>query len=343
MIKKPKVSFICSVKNGSEYIKRCSSSVLNQSLNEIELIFVDDHSTDDTWSMMEEISRKDERARSVRNYGREGLTYSLNMGLDFARGDFVARIDVDDFAHRDRAEKQVAMLESYDKAVMVSSCYRVVDSQDWLLYSHGPPGDPKMLRWSLCFRNYVRHSTAMWRRSLDVRYEPAFPHAQDYELWCRIARVGDIVTLGSVVATIRERSDSVTNTKHAEQELAADKIAAEQWRFYTGSTMNHHEARCLRMIQHMKSSEQFNVFNEMGQEDFEQAVFNYCLLADGFMDKERPELDAFMIEVGNDIRPLLADGSKKEQSLAALGRARSSLGNTSIQEHIEMNFVKNSL
>jgi len=339
MQKKPRVSFVCSVKNGAQQIKRCTSSVLNQSIEDVELIFVDDQSSDETWAAMESIAREDDRVRAVRNYGRGGLTYSLNIGIDFARGEYIARIDVDDFAHRDRAEKQVSALESNPSAVMVSGAFRVADENDWYMYSHCPPGDPKMLRWSLCFRNYIRHSTAMWRKSLDVRYDPSFPQAQDYDLWSRISKIGDIITIGDFVATITNRRDSLTNTHKAEQESAADRVVASRWELYTGSRIDQQEARHLRLIQHMKSAEQFEAFNNMEDSDFSKAVKNYCVLACRFSEKETPDNDQMMSEIGNDIMSLLRNGAKNKQTIEALASYSDICRGSKTMEEITNRFV----
>lgn len=340
MTDQPKVSFICSVKDGSKHLDRCVQSVLGQSMKEIELILVDDHSSDETWTAMECLAKKDGRVRAMKNLGREGLTYSLNMGLDFAKGDFVARIDVDDFAHRDRAERQASILESNSDAVMATGHYRLVDEGDWLLYSHYPPSDPKALRWSLCFRNHIRHSTAMWKRSLGLRYEPAFKYAQDYDLWSRISRLGDILVLGSVCATIRARPDSITSTKHEEQESAADLVCSNQWYWYMNGSITRKEARFLRMIHHMKSGEQFEVFNKMSREEFEKAVINYCLLACRFSEKENPNVDTFMNDIGNDIKSLLANPSRNEQTIDALAKAKDQIGDNKTMEEIIRRFVE---
>lgn len=321
MSERPKVSFVCSVKDGSRHLTRCAQSVLRQSVREVELILVDDHSEDTTWKLMESLAKEDPRVRAVKNQGQPGLTYSLNIGLDFAKGEYVARIDVDDFAHADRAEKQIALLDSNPRAVMAVSCYRLVDDDEWFLYSHCPPADPIMLRWSLCFRNYIRHSTATWKRSLDLRYEPSFPYAQDYELWCRISRAGDIVVLPEMSSTIRQRRGSITDVRREEQEAAADRVTAAQWEYYTESKIEIGGARGLRLIQHMKSQEQFREFDALSQEEFAAALMNYFTLAGAFVDRESPDPEVFRNDVGNDIRSLLGNPSRREQTVAAISVA----------------------
>lgn len=339
MQEKPKVSYVCSVKNGSSELERCAMSVLGQSAENLELIIVDDHSVDSTWEIIQSLSARDKRVRGVKNQGMDGLTYSLNMGLDFARGEYVARIDVDDFAHRDRTKKQIEEMDSSPTASMCTSMFRVVDTDDWELYCHGPSCDPKKLKWSLCFRNNIRHSTVMWRRSMDMRYEPSFKYAQDYELWCRMARVGEVKVIPEILATIKSRPSSITSTNHEHQEAMADRVSAEQYEFYTGVTINERESRNLRMVYYLKSSEQFDVFNNINSHDFSSAVERYCRLAEAFATKESPDQESFLSEIGNDINSLMGNPSRAEDTAKSVRKISKLLGCSSVVHQIEKRFV----
>lgn len=340
MSEKPKVSYVCAVKDGSKELRRCAMSVLGQSVREIELILVDDHSEDETWETIQKLASEDARVRGIRNQGMGGLTYSLNIGLDFAKGDYVARIDVDDFAHRDRTIKQVQVLEANPVATLCTSCYRLVDEGDWEMYCHCPACNPTLLRWSLCFRNNIRHSTAMWRRSLDMRYEPAFPYAQDYELWCRMARMGDVLVLPEVISTIRNRSTSITSTKHEEQESMADRVCVGQYEHYTGARIRPDEARHLRMIHHMKSPEQFKVFNNMTPYELSTAVERYCRLAETFFNREKPNKDDFMREIGHDMRSIMSTPGRDHDATKSVKHIAGLFGKTSLVSQIEREFVR---
>lgn len=342
MSEKPKVSYVCSVKDGAKEIKRCAMSVLGQSVAEVELILVDDHSEDETWAEIQALAALDPRVRGVRNQGMAGLTYSLNMGLDFAKGEFVARIDADDFAHRDRTRKQLETMEAHPEAVMCASCFRVVDPEDWELYCHCPSSDPKILKWSLCFRNNIRHSTVMWRRSLDVRYEPSFPYAQDYELWCRISRMGDIRVLSEVVATLTSHPTSITNTKLEQQEGMADRVTAEQYEFYTGARITQQQGRHLRMVNYLKSPEQFKVFDNISQYDFEEAVERYCRLAEAFFKRESPDEESLLAEVGRDIESLMNNPNRERETTRAVRKVAKLFGRASLTSKMDRQFVKSS-
>jgi glycosyltransferase involved in cell wall biosynthesis len=313
MIEKPKISFLCSIRNGSQHIKRCIKSVLSQSYNDIELILVDDHSDDSTWSFIEEIAKQDERVRAIKNYGREGLTYALNMGLDFARGEYIARIDVDDFAHADRAQKQLQAIEWTNGAVMATSGFRVVDEEDYEMYCHCPSSNHFVIKWSLCFRNNMRHSTIMWKKSLDLRYDPSFKYCQDYDMWCRISDMGSIVVVPETIVTILDRKDSITSTKHEVQEKYADIVSSKRFSKYVDAKINEKESRCLRMLYHLKNADQLQYFESMDEQDLRTAINNYMRLVDGFSKKEPIDDESMAWEVHHDFRNMFLNqiqGSK---------------------------------
>lgn len=302
MIEKPKISFVCSVRNGFRHIKRCVKSVLNQAYSDIELVLVDDHSDDSTWSLIEEIAKQDERVRAIKNYGREGLTYALNMGLDFARGEYIARIDVDDFAHADRAQKQLQAIEWTSGAVMATSCFRVIDEEDYEMYCHCPSSNHLVTKWSLCFRNNLRHSTVMWKKSLDLRYDPSFKYCQDYEMWCRVSDMGSIVVVPETIVTIGDRKDSITNTKHEIQEKYADMVSSKRFFKYVGENINEKESRFLRMLYHLKNVDQLREFESMDEQDLRTAIKNYMRLVNEFSKKEPIDDESMAMEVHHDLQ-----------------------------------------
>ena len=91
-----KVSVIVPVYNSSKYLKQCLDSILNQSLREIEIICVDDGSTDDSLKILEEYQKKDNRI-SIFTQKNSGAAVARNKGLDIAKGDYIAFMDPDDY------------------------------------------------------------------------------------------------------------------------------------------------------------------------------------------------------------------------------------------------------
>lgn len=102
---KPKISVIIPVYNGACYIEKCLNSVLNQSLNDIEIIVVNDSSTDDTSKLLEKYNKQYcEKFNILTLRENKGAGFARNLGLDFVKGEYVAFIDSDDYIDSDYFE-----------------------------------------------------------------------------------------------------------------------------------------------------------------------------------------------------------------------------------------------
>ena len=107
----PRISCLMANYNtNSDYLKIAVESILNQSFKDFELIIVDDCSTDNSYDELEKFARKDDRIKLIRNESNQGLPLSLNEALKVACGEFIARMDTDDFSFPERFERQLKYL-----------------------------------------------------------------------------------------------------------------------------------------------------------------------------------------------------------------------------------------
>src|SRR4030065_567871 len=106
----PRVSVLMRCFNCAAMIDEATASIVTQSWHDLELIAVDDGSTDETPARLEAWAEKDRRVRIVRR-DHEGLIAALNAGLAACRGEYVARHDADDIAFPERLEAKVQWLE----------------------------------------------------------------------------------------------------------------------------------------------------------------------------------------------------------------------------------------
>ena len=104
MIKRPKVSIIVPVYNAEEYLEQCLDSIVNQTLKDIEIILVDDNSTDKSPVIMCEYQKNDSRINILKGKGT-GAGGARNVGLEKAKGDYLLFLDADDFFELNMAEK----------------------------------------------------------------------------------------------------------------------------------------------------------------------------------------------------------------------------------------------
>lgn len=115
-IKKPKISIVIPAYNSEKLLGRCIESAMNQTLKEIEIIVIDDLSTDNTKSVIEKYSKKEGKIIGIYSKENRGAGYSRNLGIENASGEFVGFIDSDDFV--DPEFYEYLYLNSKDKDIV---------------------------------------------------------------------------------------------------------------------------------------------------------------------------------------------------------------------------------
>ena len=116
--KNPKVSLIIPVYNQAKFIKRIYSNILNQTLKDIEIVFIDDLSTDNSSDIIKELMEVDKRIVYVKNEENRGAFYSRNNGVLNSRGEYVLLVDIDDFLLNDILLKSYETAKLYDLDIL---------------------------------------------------------------------------------------------------------------------------------------------------------------------------------------------------------------------------------
>lgn len=117
-MQKPLVSIIVPVYNVEYYLKQCLDSVINQTYKDIEIILIDDGSTDNSGKICEEYAKKDARIKFFRQKNK-GLSAVKNRGIETASGDYIMFIDSDDYADVQLCEKLLDALTEQDSDMAV--------------------------------------------------------------------------------------------------------------------------------------------------------------------------------------------------------------------------------
>lgn len=217
MIQAPRVSVVMSVYNAARWLREAVQSVLDQTLRELELIVVDDGSTDGTPAILQAVG--DGRLRAVRQ-SRAGLTVSLNRGLRLASGPLLARLDADDVALPERLARQVAFLDAHPEVGVLGTACLETDESGRVLGTYRPPVTDAEIRRALIRRNPFVHSSVMMRRDVLEPagfYDEALAVAQDYELWLRLSRLTRMANLGEPLVRRRLAMDRVSLARDRER------------------------------------------------------------------------------------------------------------------------------
>jgi glycosyltransferase involved in cell wall biosynthesis len=205
-----KVSVILPTYNGSELIANSIRSVISQSFNDYEFIIIDDGSTDNTAEIVRGFAAIDGRIRYLRNETNKGLERTLNRGLHFAKGKYIARIDDDDtWIDTEKIKNQVEFLDGHPSHVLVGTGCIIVDEDGIEIHRHSPPTTDLQIRKTILSSTIFYHSTVMFSRAMAIQTggysEAKFHAASDFDLWLRFGTMGGLSNLPnfSVAYTMR--------------------------------------------------------------------------------------------------------------------------------------------
>lgn len=121
------VSVLIPTYNVEKYIEEAVNSILNQTYRNLEIIIIDDCSSDDTFNILKSMESKDKRIKLLRNKINSKIAVTLNNGLKIAKGKYIARMDGDDISALDRIEKKVQFLEDNISLDMVGCSLISID------------------------------------------------------------------------------------------------------------------------------------------------------------------------------------------------------------------------
>lgn len=186
--------------NGEDYIEDTIRSILNQSYEDFEFLIIDDGSTDSSISKIEKF--KDNRIRIIKNHENKGLPYTRNLGLELSKGNFIAFMDSDDLAHKDRLKIQLDFLREQQHIDIVSCRVKNISKEYTYLDAQKNMDKDKVekdikyfpalnehpnIAISLLFTCILNNPGTMIRASkikkAGVRYREKFIVAQDYSFW----------------------------------------------------------------------------------------------------------------------------------------------------------------
>jgi glycosyltransferase involved in cell wall biosynthesis len=215
----PRVSVLIGAYNNAATLERAARSMLSQTLSEIELLIIDDGSSDGTAEVAARIAAGDPRARVVAMGSNVGIARSLNAGLREAEAPVVAVLDADDWSEPERLERQLDALERDADAAVVGVRMREVDEHGCELrprtrYAEGDVGELLMRV------NPIPNTAAAFRREAALElggYDPRYRWATEYDLWLRLAERHRILALPDTLATRQMSSRSVAARREREQ------------------------------------------------------------------------------------------------------------------------------
>lgn len=227
----PLVSVVIPVFNAERYLKRAIESMLSQTLKEIEIICIDDGSTDSSLEILNHFKSQDDRVVVVRQ-SNAGASVARNRAVDMARAPFIATLDSDDYCPAQRLERQFDYLQDNPDCVVVGSFSEHVDEHERSITVVPTPTDHADLDRSA----FERGECAMCGPSLMLRreafqqvggYRDQYNYVEDFDILLRLAEIGQIACLPEVLYYYRQVPTSICRTKKKEQRARIEQCIQE--------------------------------------------------------------------------------------------------------------------
>lgn len=221
----PKVSVIIASYNGERFVAEAVGSILDQTWRDLELVVVDDGSTDGTRAILHDIASRDSRLRIIEK-ANEGLIATLNRAIVEARGAYIARLDHDDVSRPTRIERQARFLDANPDFIGVG-CLMQSMTQDGTYVGkvrirherlqHSPGSFPPRQQWLYGPTPMIR--AAMLRKA--GGYREKFLASEDRDLCWRLGDLGRLERLPEVLVDYRYHGTNMSRLRRRTQIYSA--------------------------------------------------------------------------------------------------------------------------
>lgn len=222
------ITVLMSVYNGERWLSESISSVLRQSHSDFEFIIVNDGSTDASLDIMNSFAVSDSRIKLI-DKSNTGLADSLNVGINEAQGEWIARIDADDICEPQRLEIQSGVAASNRDAVFVGSGLILIDEYGSVIARRSYNRHHAILLRDLYSAHaFPPHSSAFFRTDVAKRiggYRTRIKRAQDCDLWLRLSEHGELLSVSEELVQIRKHSHQVSYEDAGRRQKIDSRVA----------------------------------------------------------------------------------------------------------------------
>jgi glycosyltransferase involved in cell wall biosynthesis len=227
----PLISVVLPVFNGGRHLEPAVRSVLEQDHRSLDVIAIDDGSTDESLALLKRLAAEDPRLRLVSRENR-GLIATLNEGLALARSDLIARMDADDISYPTRFSRQLEMFQARPDLALCGTEFHLLHGDlptplDAETASRPDEELPILSRFFTAFR----HSTVMFNRAVMapglLRYDPTYPCAEDFDLFRRLTAAHPAAIVREPLLAYRIHPGSVSETASREMRRTHLRILSE--------------------------------------------------------------------------------------------------------------------
>lgn len=235
-----KVSILVPVYNVEAYLPKCLNSLIGQTLQEIEIICIDDGSTDSSGTILDEYAAKDKRIHVV-HQKNGGLAFARNKALDLVKTEWMTFVDSDDYIDTQMLEKMLYVMQEKKADICICNCnlpdtgYQSVSQRKFnmrdevitgyqaLKYMNLPKSWPWITAWNKLYRTDL---------FLNLRYPDGVQHEDQFLAHRIFARAKRVVSISDAFYYLQYRENSITNSEYNIRQLDYMDALYDRIQFY---------------------------------------------------------------------------------------------------------------
>lgn len=307
-----KVSIIVPVYNVELYIDKCLESLINQSMKDIEIILIDDGSTDNSGKICDSYAIKDKKVKVIHKNNR-GLSNSRNCGLDIAKGEYISFVDSDDFIHPQMIEILYKTIISNNGDIVICDFQRIYENNNIKFKQYKTEQNIKIYNNiealnELYSKNVVKFVIAwnkLYKRELfiNLRYREKKFHEDEFIIHELLYRSNKVIDIPLQLYFYLQRQDSIMGAKFSVKRLDGLDAYRERIHFF----QEKHEKELLKKAVFRYSKEFFQYYYKLKYEvsnnkkylrkikkDYNH-IYKYIIISPYYTKKEKMLITLFCI------------------------------------------------
>lgn len=227
MKNQPLVSVLLPAYNAEKFILEAVLSMTSQTYSNLEIIVINDGSTDGTEEKINKI--KDNRIKLIRNEVNLGLIGTLNKGISLCNGKYIARMDADDISAPDRIELQVQRMEENSHFGICGTWFETYRGTELVGASKYSSSNDDIQIHQL-YQIHLCHGTSIFRKEVldNFKFDKDYSHAEDFELWSRIKKQYKMTNIQAPLYRVNIHGENVSVLNNDTQNSNTLRVISSQ-------------------------------------------------------------------------------------------------------------------
>lgn len=246
--------------NVARYIDKSIESILNQTYGAFDFYILDDNSTDDTAEIIKAYAHKDDRIIPVYNLQNEGIIESRNKLFDLCNHKYIALMDADDIANRERLKRQIDFLELNPHIKIVTSDIEIIPQHR----IHRDSNYNDTFKEKMIFKNIINNPSSMMHSDIiqryGIRYDPDYRGSSDYKFWIDALEYTQGYILDEVLLQYRRHGAQESTFNTLRQKKHGIKVTWQQLKRLDPS-IDYELVSMMVLHSALKSSQRWELFD----------------------------------------------------------------------------------